>query len=241
MSLLGSIVQGVSNFGSSLIGASTSRKNTKRTIRAQKELAEYSYAKDKEMWDAANEYNSPSEQMKRLKDAGLNPNLIYGTGSVVGNTSTQTPKYQQHDPQYKHTPVELPNVAGILQQFQDLKIKGAQVDNLTAETRRKEIENFYLAENLGHKNKGLFLENLRKAGLYGQDKFSPDFTSKAFQDSPYMKQFQSTTKQKILDNQMKQIDINLSKQGVSRSDNVLLRMLIQAGLFNPNQLLNFKK
>ena len=29
-----------------------------------------------------NEYNTPANQMKRLQDAGLNPNLIYGSGSA---------------------------------------------------------------------------------------------------------------------------------------------------------------
>ena len=32
-----------------------------------------------EFWKMQNQYNLPSEQMKRLKDAGLNPNLIYGS------------------------------------------------------------------------------------------------------------------------------------------------------------------
>lgn len=45
-------------------------------------------------WRANNEYNSPYNQMLRLKAAGLNPNLVYGNGSVQ-NTSSQaydTPK-----------------------------------------------------------------------------------------------------------------------------------------------------
>lgn len=36
-------------------------------------------------WNMQNEYNSPKAQMQRLKDAGLNPNLIYG-GSTQGAT-----------------------------------------------------------------------------------------------------------------------------------------------------------
>jgi len=30
-------------------------------------------------WDKVNSYNSPSQQMQRYKEAGLNPNLIYGS------------------------------------------------------------------------------------------------------------------------------------------------------------------
>ncbi len=35
-----------------------------------------------DMWNRTNEYNSPMAQMERLKQAGLNPNLMYGQGNV---------------------------------------------------------------------------------------------------------------------------------------------------------------
>lgn len=34
-----------------------------------------------DMWNAQNAYNMPAAQMKRLKEAGLNPMLVYGSGS----------------------------------------------------------------------------------------------------------------------------------------------------------------
>lgn len=40
-----------------------------------------------DMWNRQNEYNSPASQMNRLKEAGLNPNLMYGQGST-GNASS---------------------------------------------------------------------------------------------------------------------------------------------------------
>ena len=39
-------------------------------------------------WQLANDYNHPINQMERLKAAGLNPNLVYGSGSVAGNTTS---------------------------------------------------------------------------------------------------------------------------------------------------------
>lgn len=39
-------------------------------------------------WTLANDYNHPVQQMERLKAAGLNPNLVYGSGSVAGNTTS---------------------------------------------------------------------------------------------------------------------------------------------------------
>lgn len=38
-------------------------------------------------WNLQNNYNHPIQQMERLKAAGLNPLLVYGSGSVAGNTS----------------------------------------------------------------------------------------------------------------------------------------------------------
>jgi len=39
-------------------------------------------------WERETAYNDPLAQMQRLKNAGLNPNLVYGTGStgMTGNT-----------------------------------------------------------------------------------------------------------------------------------------------------------
>ena len=37
-----------------------------------------------EFWNMQNEYNTPKAQMGRLQDAGLNPNLIYGSNANTG-------------------------------------------------------------------------------------------------------------------------------------------------------------
>lgn len=44
-------------------------------------------AKAMQSWNMMNDYNSPIKQMERLKAAGLNPLLVYGSGSVTGNTT----------------------------------------------------------------------------------------------------------------------------------------------------------
>lgn len=50
-------------------------------------------------WQRENEYNTPANQMKRLQEAGLNPNLIYGNGSAsTGNASPLgAPKHASAD------------------------------------------------------------------------------------------------------------------------------------------------
>lgn len=52
------------------------------------------YNRDIKMWNLQNLYNSPSSQMSRLRQAGLNPNLVYGSGSVAGNSAGSPPEYE---------------------------------------------------------------------------------------------------------------------------------------------------
>ena len=47
--------------------------------------------------DTANQYNSPKEQMQRLREAGLNPNLVYGSGAgQIQNVPVAPPATQQY-------------------------------------------------------------------------------------------------------------------------------------------------
>lgn len=48
-----------------------------------------------DMWNRQNVYNDPKNQMARLKSAGLNPNLVYGSGGVSGNTTSNAPQQEQ--------------------------------------------------------------------------------------------------------------------------------------------------
>lgn len=52
-----------------------------------KEMMRYQYQLNQQAIDTQNRYNSPIAQMERLRDAGLNPNLVYGNG-VDGNQSS---------------------------------------------------------------------------------------------------------------------------------------------------------
>lgn len=54
---------------------------------ANKKAVDRANAYDMYTWDLANQYNDPKAQMARLKAAGLNPNLVYGSGNVTGNTA----------------------------------------------------------------------------------------------------------------------------------------------------------
>lgn len=47
-----------------------------------KNLMRQQYNYNLDLWNKQNEYNSPTAQMQRLQEAGLNPNLVYGSGAA---------------------------------------------------------------------------------------------------------------------------------------------------------------
>lgn len=89
LSGIGSIIGGVAAPIGSLISGWMTNRAQEKSNRANMVLAKYQYEKNLEQWNRENEYNSPQEQMKRYKAAGLNPNLIYGQQ----NTSASSPQF----------------------------------------------------------------------------------------------------------------------------------------------------
>jgi len=121
----------------SIFGGNQARKTRKANMR----LAKWQHSQDVDMWNKANAYNDPSQQMARLRKAGLNPNLVYGNGSVTGNTSTQTPKQSVPDASARPSlDVDLPNPMQMIGMYQDYKNKQVQHDNLSAQTKLMEQE-----------------------------------------------------------------------------------------------------
>lgn len=125
--------------GSGLLSSAASIYNTNRTIQANKQMAEYQYSKDLEMWEKANQYNSPEAQMQRLKTAGLNPNMVYGSGNAV-QRSAELPKYQAPRQEYNYK-MDF-DALGILNAYQDARMKSAQVDVLREQKKNMNQRTF---------------------------------------------------------------------------------------------------
>lgn len=79
-----------------------------------------------------NQYNSPQAQMERLKAAGLNPNLVYGSGSAVATTNSG-PKSQEVKPS---------NLSQGVMNYANIKQTQLQNDNLEAQNEliRAQVE-----------------------------------------------------------------------------------------------------
>lgn len=110
------------------------RSAVKKQNAANLKLAEYQYSKDLEMWKMQNEYNSPASQMQRYSAAGLNPNLIYGTGTASAGNASASPKFDAPRVERTQMPDLSVNPFDIISQYQNIALQSAQIDNVKAQT-----------------------------------------------------------------------------------------------------------
>lgn len=132
-----SIVSSAAGTGNSIGSAITSSWNQKKTNEFNREMAEYAWEQERDMWNKQNEYNSPQAQMQRLIEAGLNPNLIYGSSANTGNATT-IPKYQR--PQLK-AGATFPNLDNAILNLVGVEKISAETDLTKQAIKEKQIEN----------------------------------------------------------------------------------------------------
>lgn len=77
--------------GGSLLGGAISSSGQSSANQTNMDIAQMQNAWNLEQWNRENEYNTPSAQVQRLQDAGLNPALMYGSGAV-SNTAASSPR-----------------------------------------------------------------------------------------------------------------------------------------------------
>ncbi|QCQ85012.1 DNA pilot protein [Blackfly microvirus SF02] len=97
-------------------------------------------------WQA--NYNSPREAMKRLQEAGLNPNLIYGNGQTASGQADQP---RGVSPQ--HLDQTQPHIqfdgGSVMASYQNAKTNEAQVNNMKQQFELGELQKMYLAAQTG--------------------------------------------------------------------------------------------
>ena len=112
------------------------RENTDKTIQAQLDQQKFQNDYNYRMWQEQNAYNTPSAQMERLAAAGLNPNLVYGSGSVVGNAAERAPSSATADLNYNYAALQLPQAIQVLNMFQDFRQKQAAINQTEVVTQK---------------------------------------------------------------------------------------------------------
>ena len=141
---IGAIIGGLGSLAGSMIGANAQRRANIQNMQLAKyqnnwQTAENekAYARSVEMWNMQNQYNSPTAQMSRLRQAGLNPNLVYGSG-VTGNSAGSAPQYQPAKIQratmepYRGWNLGLSDAASM---YMAMRQNKAQVENMEAQNK----------------------------------------------------------------------------------------------------------
>lgn len=159
------------SIGSGLINAfATSRANQLNVASQEKlnarqwELQDYWRQQDRQWslqdWERMNKYNSPAQQMQRLREAGLNPNLIYGKGadntaSMVRSSSGMSPGGSAPHRQAIHIPDMGMELANAVQTSNQNKIAAQTLQNMKSENdlkQQKQLLNDLVMSGIATKN-----------------------------------------------------------------------------------------
>lgn len=136
------------NAGVSLYGTKQANKNIDKQLAAQQRenalnrvynlnLAKLQNKWNRQQWQMENAYNSPAAQMARMKQAGLNPDMMYG-GGVSGNLSANSPDMTSGSPS---SPVDWSalgskkTIGDTMLQAKQLEMMDAQIDKTKEEAR----------------------------------------------------------------------------------------------------------
>lgn len=113
---------------------------------------EYEYdptAANIKLWKMQTEYNTPANQVARLRAAGLNPNLIYGTGSSSTGNATSAPQSGVPVRETTHN-YNFDRVMELMQvalQMENMKAQNrnlnAQTADINAQTRQRNAQADY--------------------------------------------------------------------------------------------------
>lgn len=122
----------------------------------QKELMALQQSYAVQNWNREVNYNNPKEQMKRLKDAGLNPNLVYGSGAAgLEAPSTAAPTAPSAPMQV----TAAPSFGSLVSEAAQAGLAIAQAKKAGADTIGQTIENEFLTKTLQDRIQSVALQN----------------------------------------------------------------------------------
>ncbi len=227
------IAQGVSNLGGSLIQNAGNKK-------AQRRANRYNVG----FWNMQNDYNHPSAQMARLREAGLNPNLIYGNSA--SGASGQAERIAPAKPAEFKFESPLNNIRSIAdvkqttQQTDNLRaqntvlqqeaiLKAAQTSEIGTKTARGKFD-LGLATQLKDTSLQAAKANLRSMEQTGIQKtldneIKSESKRNLVKDITYrVENAKATLKGQKLLNALRHEELELKRLGIERGDNMFFRI-----------------
>jgi len=101
-------------------------------------------------WARTNEYNAPLQQMARLKQAGLNPNLVYDKGADNTSAMVRGTEAKSWDP--KAPAFDLGQIAnqylGTQQRTQSMELTEEEIEGKRLDNVYKDMNNLMMAEKM---------------------------------------------------------------------------------------------
>lgn len=260
--LAAGITAGAALLGTGASAIATAGRNKKQR-RWQEKMYELQNQRNVEFWEKQNQYNHPSLQMARLREAGLNPNLAFGSGSVAntsgsidtaspGNYNPETPDFSgigraaqagleaYYDTQLKDQTIEN------LKRTEDL-IKAKTYDQLVTAQRKKfdlgleeSLEQFTKefrtsqAQSMSAQAKvavRTVKQNIKKAGYDTESAFFDMIRADHQVNNEYLsgKVIREQINNLRKDGVLRDFEIKMNKQGITKSDPAYLRLLVQEG------------
>lgn len=121
--------------------------NVGETRKANKDTRDFSmemYERQRRDALSDRDYNTPAEQMKRLKEAGLNPNLIYGSGagSVQSQVRSSSPG------SYRAEPAKIEGMSEMFKMMFDVMKTQADTSKAEAAARLADTQNEFLKDTM---------------------------------------------------------------------------------------------
>ena len=102
-----------------------------QNIQLQKDINQQNIDEQWKMWNATNEYNSPVAQMARYREAGLNPNLIYGQSNTAQSMNVGTASA----PQVQSKTVDYNQMASIASSYLSLLSQKKSIEKQDIENK----------------------------------------------------------------------------------------------------------
>lgn len=235
---IGSIALLLAGLGGNVFSSLTNYQATKKQNETQIQLAREAQQYDYDKWQELAAYNSPTNQMQRLRDAGLNPNLMYSQGNV-GNM-TQSPQARIPQIEAENPKINPMAMVQTLAAIPSMRRDNAQADLMTQNAslikvkedleRQKIIESEQKVINLMQQN-----INNQKLGKGFDLKNEWQGTLNAYQNLMLQEELKSKiqqAEQSAIKTEKDQILLDMEKTlkpyNLTTGDNIILRLLLSA-------------
>lgn len=152
--------------GASLIAGGASLAGNMLSNSANAKAAEEAGKAARDLWREQAVYNTPANQVARLRAAGLNPNLIYGSGSAnTGNISTLPQVFKK---EYSYDFAKAIDKAAVFMQMKNLdeQNKNLQEQNYNLREQSKKISADTKRANVQADVEKLQLDYFKKYGRF---------------------------------------------------------------------------